>query len=64
MTAWMMTPPPKAFDAIHASRQWRENTSRKLDAMRREERLAHYARLMKQAMGAETTGSSGKTMKA
>ncbi len=59
-----MATPPKAFDAVHASRQWRESTSRKLDAMSRTERLAHYARLMKQATGAETSGSSAKVVKA
>jgi hypothetical protein len=59
-----MATPPKTFDAVHASRQWRETTSRKLDAMSREERLAHYARLMKQATGTATSGSSAKAVKA
>ena len=58
-----MIPPPKAFDAVHVYREWRESTSRKLDAMSRTERLAHYARLMKQATGAETSGSSAKAVK-
>jgi hypothetical protein len=31
----------KAFDAVEESRQWRESTSRKLDAMSLEQRLAH-----------------------
>jgi hypothetical protein len=59
-----MATPPKAFDAVHASRQWRETTSRKLDAMSREERLDHYARLMKQATGMAVSGSNAKTVKA
>ena len=33
----------KAFDAVAESRKWREATSRKLDAMTVEERLAHLA---------------------
>ena len=41
----------KTFDAVAESRKWREATSRKLDAMTREERLAHYARLWSQATG-------------
>jgi hypothetical protein len=52
-----MATPPKAFDAVAASRQWRETTSRKLDAMSRAERLAHYARLMKQATGVAAAGA-------
>jgi hypothetical protein len=32
---------PKAFDAVAESRQWREATSRKLDAMSREERITY-----------------------
>jgi hypothetical protein len=44
-----MSTPRKAFDAVAASRQWREVTSRKLDAMTREQRLAHYAQLWNQA---------------
>ena len=31
----------KAFDAVAESRQWREATSRKLDSMTLEERLAY-----------------------
>ena len=31
----------KAFDAVAESRKWREATSRKLNAMSREERIAH-----------------------
>ena len=31
----------KTFDAVAESRKWREATSRKLDAMSLEERLAH-----------------------
>ena len=31
----------KAFDAVAESRKWREATSRKLDAMSLEERLAY-----------------------
>jgi len=31
----------KAFDAVVASRQWREGTSCKLDAMSREQRLIY-----------------------
>ena len=46
-----MTPPAKAFDAVAASRQWRETTSRKLDAMNREQRMAHYALLWSKATG-------------
>ena len=57
-----MATPPKAFDAVAASRQWRETTSRKLDAMSRAERLAHYARLMKQATGVAT--ATAKAVKA
>ncbi len=59
-----MATPPKAFDAVAASRQWRETTSRKLDAMSRAERLAHYARLMKQATGAAAANASPKVLKA
>jgi len=46
-----MATPTKAFDAVAESRKWREVTSRKLDAMTREERLAHYAQLWSQATG-------------
>ncbi|MDP1588699.1 MAG: hypothetical protein Q8M07_13200 [Prosthecobacter sp.] len=56
-----MATPPKAFDAVASSRQWRETTSSKLDAMSRAERLAHYARLMKQATG--VAASSAKAVK-
>jgi len=35
----------KKFDAVAESRKWREATSRKLDAMSMEERLAHYEAL-------------------
>ena len=59
-----MATPPKAFDAVQASRQWRETTSRKLDAMSRAERLAHYARLMKQVTGTAPVSSSPKILKA
>jgi len=31
----------KSFDAVAESRKWREATSRKLDAMSREQRLAY-----------------------
>ncbi|WP_461784078.1 hypothetical protein [Prosthecobacter sp.] len=31
----------KTFDAVAESRKWREATSRKLNAMSREERIAH-----------------------
>ena len=57
-----MATPPKAFDAVAASRQWRETTSRKLDAMSRAERLAHYARLMQRATG--VAAASAKVVKA
>ena len=50
-----MATPPKAFDAVAESRKWREATSRKLDAMTREQRLAHYARLWSQATGQSAT---------
>jgi hypothetical protein len=36
-----MTTRTKSFDAVAESRKWREATSRKLDAMSREERLAY-----------------------
>lgn len=61
MIAEMMKP-PKAFDAVAASRQWRETTSRKLDAMSRAERLAHCARLMQQVSGMAT--ATAKPVKA
>jgi hypothetical protein len=32
---------PKTFDAVAESRKWREETSRKLDAMSLDERLAY-----------------------
>ena len=35
----------KAFDAVAESRKWREATSRKLDAMSLEERLAHLEKV-------------------
>ena len=38
-----MEPKSKAFDAVVESRKWREATSRKLDAMTLEQRLAHLA---------------------
>lgn len=60
----MMATPPKAFDAVASSRQWRETTSRKLDAMSRAERLAHYARLMKQATGKVSSSEESKMLKA
>jgi len=31
----------KAFDAVEESRKWREAASRRLNAMSREERIAH-----------------------
>lgn len=46
-----MAAPPKIFDAVAASRKWRETTSSKLDAMSREQRQVHYARLWSQATG-------------
>lgn len=58
-----MATPLKAFDAVASSRQWRETTSRKLDAMSRAERLAHYASLMKQVTGV-ATASATAVMKA
>jgi len=36
-----MEPKKKAFDAVAESRKWREATSRKLDAMSVQERLAY-----------------------
>lgn len=35
----------KSFDAVEESRKWREETSRKLDAMPPEQRLAYLARV-------------------
>ena len=35
----------KVFDAVAESRKWRAATSRKLDGMSLEERLAHLGRL-------------------
>lgn len=35
----------KSFDAVAESRKWREATSRKLDAMSLEERLAHLRKI-------------------
>jgi hypothetical protein len=43
---------PKAFDAVAESRNWRETTSRKLDAMSVEERLA-YLRSVRERYAAE-----------
>jgi len=40
-----MDPKTKKFDAVAESRIWRETTSRKLDAMSMEERLAHLEKL-------------------
>jgi hypothetical protein len=37
----------KAFDAVAESRKWREATSRKLDAMKPEERLAYLSGVRK-----------------
>jgi len=42
----------KAFDAVAESRKWREATSRKLDAMTVEERLA-YLQSVRQRYAAE-----------
>ena len=42
----------KAFDAVAESRKWREATSRKLDAMPVEERLA-YLQSVRQRYAAE-----------
>jgi hypothetical protein len=42
----------KAFDAVAESRKWREATSRKLDAMSVEERLA-YLQSVRQRYAAE-----------
>ena len=50
-----MATPPKVFDSVAESRKWREATSRKLNAMTREERLAYYARLWSQATGQPLT---------
>jgi hypothetical protein len=44
----------KAFDAVAESRKWRETTSRKLDAMTVEERLA-YLQNVRQRYAAERT---------
>jgi hypothetical protein len=38
----------KTFDAVAASRQWREATSRKLDALSREQRLIYLKTLGEQ----------------
>jgi hypothetical protein len=42
----------KAFDAVAESRKWREATSRKLDAMTVEERLA-YLQSVREGYAAE-----------
>ena len=38
----------KSFDAVAESRKWREATSRKLDAMSVQERLAHLRNVRSQ----------------
>lgn len=43
-----MDPKRKAFDAVAESRKWREATSRKLDAMSVQERLAHLQNVRSQ----------------
>ena len=51
----------KIFDAVAESRKWREDTSRKLDAMTLEERLAHLSNLSQryaaQWKGQQTTAA-------
>jgi len=46
----------KAFDAVAESRKWREATSRKLDAMPLEERLA-YLKSVRERYAAERKSS-------
>jgi hypothetical protein len=60
----MVATPPKTFDSVASSRQWRETTSRKLDAMSHAERLPHYASLMKQAAGKVISSDESKMLKA
>lgn len=43
-----MEPKSKTFDAVAESRKWREATSRKLDAMSVQERLAHLREVRSQ----------------
>ena len=50
----------KAFDAVAESRKWREATSRKLNAMTREERLA-YLRGAGERLRAQMQASAKKS---
>jgi hypothetical protein len=47
----------KTFDAVDESRKWRETSSRKLNAMNREQRLA-YLKALGERMRAELRGRS------
>lgn len=47
----------KTFDAVAESRKWREAASRRLNAMSREERLAHLNALGKRVRAGLRPGS-------
>jgi len=48
----------KTFDAVAASRKWREDTGRRLDAMSIEERLAFFNSLQKRNQTTEDAPTS------
>ncbi len=50
----------KIFDAVVESRKWREATSRKLDAMSLEIRLAHLAEVRKRYAAAQKSRRPAK----
>ena len=52
----MATKPTKTFDAVEMSRRLREQTSRKLAALNREQRLALLNAHLRPAPGGEVSG--------